>query len=100
MELREFIQTTLSQIAEAVDWANNGNLAGGAIVGRTGTIVCDDIEFDVAISATESKETNGGAGLQVASIFKTGVEKNKTQDKQEYSHIRFKIPLQYWIKSI
>lgn len=98
MELKEFIQTTILQISEAVDWANKGNLAGGAIVARAGLVVCDDIEFDVAVSATESKGTDGNAGLQVVSIFKVGAEKYKTLDKQEYSHIKFKIPLQYGVK--
>jgi hypothetical protein len=54
--------------------------------------VVDEIEFDVAVTATEGTETKGGIGIMVGSIG-LGAQGKSDRENTSVSRIRFRIPL-------
>lgn len=86
MNLKEFVQTALSEITSAVvDSSKSSNR----------TIYVTDskdnrcVEFDVAVSVEESSETGGKAGIKVLGFLDGGAEITKNSKKSEVSRICF-----------
>lgn len=52
-----------------------------------------DVDFDVAITASESEGANGGAGLKVAGIFNAGGSVESKSENQTVSRIKYSLPL-------
>lgn len=109
MNLKEFISLTLTQIIEGVEDAKSRkgvtrvnpkprkdtkieklHEAGYTISDTTELI--QHVEFDVALTITEGKETKGGIGVFVAGI---GLGSQGQSDKgvSSVSRIKFKVPL-------
>ena len=113
MELKSFVTQALIEIVEAVEdaqkkleksdarinprdtvmmhasenrvaWLENGNR------NRYGQIV----EFDVSVTASERDETQGGVGIQVASITIGAGISGKTEDQNSViSRLKFFVPV-------
>jgi hypothetical protein len=112
MELQEFIQQTLVQIAKGISEANlkladigatanpkNFSILPTAVHSHgyctpesKGYKYAQLIEFDVAVYALEGKEKSGGIGIAVASIGLGGKAKSESSTSSE-SHIKFSIPM-------
>lgn len=112
MELQEFIQKTLVQIAKGISEANlkladigatanpknfspscdAGHSHGHCTPDSPGFKYVQLIEFDVAVYASEGTEKSGGIGIAVASIGLGGKAKSESSTSSE-SHIRFSIPM-------
>ena len=107
MDLKEFTKQTLVQIVEGVKEANEFFEGSGAQVmnespAKPKQYVYDthgdainvvEVDFDVAITATESEGANGGAGLRVASIINFGGGTESKIENQTISRIKFTLPL-------
>ena len=94
MDLKEFTKQTLVQIVEGAMEANEvlvdtgarvvseaPNNAKNCIIRREGMINVIEVDFDVAISATESEGANGGGGVE-----------NKSEN-QTISRVKYTLPL-------
>lgn len=103
MNLRDFVKETLVEIAEAVDEANDALKDKGAfvnpvkVVPHTGRATehvrqLHEVEFDVAVTAEEGKETKGGLGIMVGTIGLGAQGKSETSGST-HSRVKFKIPL-------
>jgi len=108
MQLRDFITETLVQIVDGVITAQenvkgkNAYISPGNIISdnkllkatftRGRSPIVQNIEFDVAITATESDETKGGVGV-VAAIVNAGVQHTVDTKSGSISHIKFSIPI-------
>ena len=112
MQLQEFIKQSLSQIVNGVreaqqELARNGhgevNPHGiqhepGGIVGRVSGATNPNwaevqfVDFDVAVTVTESSETGGRAGISVLGIG-AGAEKQSGLANSSVSRIQFKVPI-------
>lgn len=113
MNLEDFIAQSLSQIAKGIEKANQELADSRAIVspknikgvsknnsstyGMLKTdedewAVVQEIEFDVAVTASQGKEAKAGAGISVGAITlgATGKEDNKSSS---VSRIKFSIPM-------
>ena len=113
MNLEDFIAQSLSQIAKGIEKANDELSASKAIVSpknikdvqknnpstfgklelRNGEwSVVQNIEFDVAVTASQGSEAKAGAGISVGAITlgATGKEDNKNTS---VSRIKFSIPM-------
>lgn len=104
MDLKEFTKQTLVQIVEGAA-AANAALSNGAYIpyeapnNSKGMYIYEDganvieVDFDVAITATESEGANGGASLKVASFFNLGGGAESKTENQTISRIKYTLPL-------
>src|SRR5947209_8347157 len=108
MELRDFVSETLKQIIDGVIDAQAYGREKGARVNpldlpvrnETGGVqsrmyardVAHSIDFDVAVTTTEGKQTKGGIGV-VAGIFALGSQGQSNANGESVSRIKFTIPV-------
>lgn len=108
MDLKEFTKQTLIQIVEGVASANEKLANCDSYIPYTNmcniksTYTIDDdkverlvidVDFDVAITATESESANGGASLKVASLLNIGGGGENKTENQTISRIKYTLPL-------
>ncbi|MBO7468503.1 MAG: hypothetical protein J6T81_00070 [Bacteroidales bacterium] len=106
MDLKEFTKETLVQIVHGVEEANNelsekhAHVTSHAMKNSAGGVLLDDrytnaieVEFDVAVTATETDGTKGGGGIRVAQILFGGIEASNSTENQSISRVKFSIPL-------
>ena len=105
MDIKEFTKETITQIVNAVREANELISDYGASIptdyfqgSRAITSYKDgekniiDVEFDVAVSAVESANVGGGAGIKVAAI-NIGLGANSQNENSTLSRVKFTLPL-------
>ncbi len=104
MDLKEFTKQTLVQIVEGVKEANEelktsnayityekmNNSSSPSLFAKGLNVIA--VDFDVAITATETEGVNGGAGLKVAMLNLGGNSESKTEN-QTISRIKYTLPL-------
>lgn len=108
MDLKEFTKQTLVQIVEGALEANNTlSDLGARIITEAPQhaekylskglyedgINVIDVDFDVAITATESEGANGGGGLKVASFLSLGGSTESKTENQIISRVKYTLPL-------
>jgi hypothetical protein len=115
VNLQEFVAQTLIEIAAAVREADEELKASGAIVNPRSVIgagqdkanvygyiedrdqkkslrAVHSVEFDVAVTAVEGKESKGGIGIVVGSIG-LGSQGRSEESSSSVSRIKFKVPI-------
>ncbi len=109
MDLKEFTKQTLVQIVEGALEANNTlSDLGARVISEApnkaekylskglyyeNSINVIDVDFDVAITITESDGANGGAGLKVASFLNLGGSTESKTENQIISRVKYTLPL-------
>jgi hypothetical protein len=108
MDIKTFVETSLTQIVEGVNNANTALSDQGAYVSsknvrplREGTTynsstgdLVNLIEFDIAVTVNEKDASEGGASIKVAGInIGGGLQKENTN--QTVSRIKFNVPLTF-----
>ena len=105
MDLKEFTKQTLIQIVEGVNDANVALQDSGAYITNESLsnskgpclfykkLNVIEVDFDVAITATESEGSNGGASLKVASFINVGGGVDTKTENQTISRIKYTLPL-------
>lgn len=109
MELKEFIGQALAEIVQGVidaqqSLGTNGKYINpelstqqgthekyGKLVSIQGQLV-QNVEFDVAVTATEGKGTKGGIGV-VAGVFALGSQGQSSAESSAVSRIKFTVPM-------
>ncbi|MGH7682535.1 MAG: hypothetical protein ACRENN_11195 [Candidatus Eiseniibacteriota bacterium] len=105
IDLEDFVSQTLVQISKGVlaaqrEVAEIGgainpplyNLQGTGKVSAASNIMADFVDFDVAVSATETKSLEGGAKAHVWVASAGGVG-TSTSSNEATSRVRFKVPV-------
>ncbi len=105
MDIKEFTKETITQIVNAVREANELISGFGASIPtdyfqgsraitsyRDGEKNIIDVEFDVAVSAVESTNVGGGAGIKVVA-FSIGAGANSQNENSTVSRVKFTLPL-------
>ena len=106
MELAEFITSSLTQLTTGIVNASESVEGAGGVVnpstrvrpegrsfpGPIGMLPIIDLEFDVAVSASEKEGSKAGLGVVVAAITLGGSTRSETGDEQ-VSRLRFTIPM-------
>ena len=114
MNLQEFITQALVQISAGISDADDQLQQHGAIVnprhvvgathdkeniygyipesGKTMRRAVHNVEFDVAVTAVEGKETKGGIGV-VAGVFALGSHGKSEESSTSVSRLKFRIPV-------
>ncbi len=94
MKLQEFVNETLREIIagvnEAQDYAkdNNATINVGPVMGTP----INEVEFDVAVTATEGSEAHGGVGVFVAGLG-LGAKGKRDASNGSVSRVKFSIPV-------
>ena len=106
MDLKEFTKQTLLQIVEGAHEANNALTSSSArvlieapkhankYIYKSSDVALNviDVDFDVAITATETEGNEGGGGLKVAGLSFGGNSENRVEN-QTISRVKYTIPL-------
>lgn len=114
MNLQEFITQALSQIARGISEADEALREAGAIVNPRHVVgahadkdnvygylgssndkvrrAVHAVDFDVAVTAVEGKETKGGIGIVVGSIG-LGSQGRSEESSTSVSRIKFRVPI-------
>ena len=108
MNIEDFVSETLVQITKGVVKAQRELESTGALVNPTMRFVIKEhsigeaamrggevvgmVEFDVAVRATEGKETKGGIGVVAGAITLGSAGKSDSSSGSE-SRIKFGVPL-------
>ncbi len=104
MELKEFTKLALLEIVEASKEAN-AEFGNAAFIGNKksdGSYWRSDpqsVEFDVAVTSTETDGNTGKGKLTVASLFNIGSEISSQSVNQLVSRVKFTIPLVLQVSS-
>jgi hypothetical protein len=111
MDLREFVKEALLQVVSGVTEAQEAVHAKGGYVNPSALSHVGDhsqttlfatlssgqnvflIDFDVAVTASESVDAGGSAKLSVVSLFSAQVGGKSATSTESVSRIRFKVPL-------
>ena len=92
MDIKEFISQTLKQIIDGVkDAQEHAEGKNAVVVPYYGDR--QKIDFDVAVTVVEGKETGGKAGISVWSIG-AGVTGKTESSSSTVSRIKFEIPVE------
>lgn len=91
MDIKEFISQTLTQIIDGVVNAQNQTCKTNAVVVSAGDNYIK-VDFDIAVTVVEGKETGGKAGISVWSIG-AGVTGKTESSSSTVSRIKFEIPI-------
>ncbi|MCM1077775.1 MAG: hypothetical protein NC411_10495 [Bacteroides sp.] len=107
MELKEFIKTAVTDITEAISELqkelDNGTVVnptisrgeyGKAVLVEQGVAPIEHLNFDVAVTASESSGIGGGAKAGI-SIFGAKVDTENSSRMENVSRLTFSIPLVY-----
>ena len=85
MELREFIEVTLRNVADGIISANKDRVRGRYMM------VCDDkIHFDVAVTVREDTTVEGGGKVSIFAL-KIGAEGGASSGSESVSRIVFEV---------
>ena len=109
MELREFVRASLVDIIMAVREADAEAAKLGAIINpghrslphgakhlprTTGLVPIQDIEFDVAVTASRAEGSEAKAGIEVVGIsLGLGVKGKSESEAISVSRLRFSVPV-------
>lgn len=89
MELKEFITKTIKDINDGIqdgeEYMKSTNDLSEIYKGYT------KVNFDIAVSASDSKSSNVGGGIKVASIFSVGGEQGGNEETKNISRIQFDV---------
>lgn len=106
MELKEFIEATLSEITLAVQDSQK-NLKGSGVIINPSTVndghidisgkgkrVVSEIDFNVVVSTEKEDSTNKGLSV-IAGAFGAGVSAKDSNSNSLINRIQFKIPVSF-----
>lgn len=109
MDLKEFVQEAIVQIAAGVKGAQDNVRSLGAIVNPAISSVTEAggayfgtldeghhvflANFDVAVSVTQTSGTEGGGKLSVATVFNVGGSGHSVNTSATSSRLSFKVPV-------
>lgn len=103
MDLKEFTKETISQILDSIDEIESDVSLKGATVRLNNQysntpwqiekdIMVLNVDFDIAVSASEKSGRNGKAGLKVA-VFNAEGKSETSSENQTTSRVKFTLPL-------
>lgn len=90
MELREFVKTTLVEIAEGVSDAKIEYLK---LKGQIQDKRSCEVRFNIALTQTEKADSSKGIGVVLSSV-KIGANKDEGQTSSSLTSVEFVVPVQ------
>lgn len=108
MELSEFVYGTLKQILDGIQSAQEYAKKVGAVVNPQARPAANpsqwfdpdsqtfvqSVEFDIAVTETSGKNTQGGLGASIG-IFAVGTVGKSDKEESSSNRLRFTVPIVY-----
>ena len=112
MDIKDFIKESLLQIVDGIKEPNTALEANGASIPTKGvagegvwcTLVKDKnnphtrlamrVDFDLAVTVTQSDNLKAGGGISIASLVNAGTTCENSSQSESVSRIRYTIPLE------
>ena len=103
MNLDDFISESLSQVMKGIDNAQKNLSTGNPLIGyinpkwgeeKDHASYTAEVTFDIAISVTEQKESEGKVGVKVVAL-EIGGGKEVSIENSRVSRISFKVPVYF-----
>ena len=112
MDIKDFIKESLLQIVDGITEANTALEAKGASIPTTGvagesvwwTLVKEGknqhtrhalrVDFDLAVTVTQSDNLKAGGGISIASLVNAGTTCEISSQSESVSRIKYTIPLE------
>lgn len=104
MEVKDFINETISQILDSVDELNAKYADKGASIAALGNYnykgtwrknYVTEVDFDIALEVVTDKETGKGGRIGVASVLSGGIESTSKKQDQSVSKVHFTLPVKF-----
>ena len=98
MDLKEFVSQTIIQIIDGIKLAQEEypeNACPEMVKFHTQSPVINQVDFDVAIYASDDKETGAKAGIKVMSFISASGESKSNSSTGSSSRIKFQVPIRY-----
>ena len=107
MNIQEFVKTSLVQVISGIAEAREAVAPNGALVGsdkaygwtKDAKIITDahgriisQVEFDIALTTADSKDTKGGIGVFLGSVG-VGSQGASHGENTSHSRIKFSVPV-------
>lgn len=109
MDIKDFIKESLLQIVDGISETNEALKEKGAYIptrmvvgeGVWGTIDKETnttrhfmrVDFDLAVTVTQSDKIKAGGGLSIASVLNAGASSEDSSKNEEISRIKYTIPI-------
>lgn len=111
MDIKDFIKESLLQIVDGITEANTALEAKGASIpisvggeGVWATLVKEGkdkhtkyimrVDFDLAVTVTQSDNLKAGGGISIASLVNAGTTCENSSQSESVSRIKYTIPLE------
>lgn len=88
MQLKEFVQQTINEIAEGLQSSNNHLAQIGSRIDDSGIT---NIDFDIAVLSEDQSASKTGAHLTVASVFTAGHKIGSENRTQNTNRVKFSV---------
>lgn len=105
MQIEEFLAASLEQMIAGVKRAQSAAAAHGGVINpqvesakpttldfRSGTLI-QTVEFDLAVTASESQRTGGDAKAGIISVLSASIKAGSDSQLSTVSRIKFSIPV-------
>lgn len=92
MELQTFIETTIKQIAAAINKSSQ-EIKNESIGGGISDLKIMDVEFDIAVSASLENGSQAEGKITVLNVFGIGGKVTGSEMSQNTNRIKFTVPL-------
>lgn len=97
MDLEKFVTETMRQVFKGLEGARQSATETGYQLDPKPQHLKDGpyryaIDFDVAVTTTDSEQSKGGAGIMVAGVFAFGGQKTADTVNMSISRIKFSVP--------
>lgn len=95
MQLSKFVQETLSELLAGIRHAQTDAVEGakGAVCPSSYRKI-EFVEFDLAVTASETSGAGGQAGIVVASIGIAG-RKDASRSTESVNRVKFRVPVEF-----
>jgi len=100
MNVQQFVSQNLREILASIDELGDPRVAPDVRSANVGPQLRTDggrviypVEFDIAVTVSETSERGGGAGLTVFSVGQLKGNINNSQLQQAVSRVKFTVPL-------
>lgn len=96
MELKEFIEQTMSDIVESISdlknkYDHDGRFIVASLRNENENIACHKVEFDVAVTTSENGAAKAGSKIGI-SVLGANINGEKGYINENVSRIKFSIP--------
>ena len=90
-ELKDFVRRTVEEVLDGIEEARE-NIDNDQDPNFSHTET--EVQFDLAVTTSESGDTSGKFEINVAKVVEVGIEGGETEESTATNRVQFSVPLQ------